>query len=121
MQGSTGDVMAERPRTSSVLADRSRGVTADGAGQQDPRPREDAPRLNLLYVGTLPPHPGGSAIVASYLLPGFLRAGHRVRAPAPLPANTEGTGDEFAVAYPGITVMRFPMPYHSNSLSLGST
>ncbi len=113
--------MAERPRTSSGFAGRSPRMAGHAVARQDFRRRDAAARLNLLYVGTLPPHPGGSAIVASYLLPGFLREGHRIRALAPLPANIAGTGDDFAAAHPRISVTQYPMPYHSNSLSLGST
>lgn len=36
--------------------------------------------LEILYVGTLPPHPGGSAILANLLLPRWAAAGHSVAA-----------------------------------------
>jgi len=35
--------------------------------------------LNILYVGTLPPHPGGSAISGYQLLGCLARLGHAVR------------------------------------------
>jgi glycosyltransferase involved in cell wall biosynthesis len=79
------------------------------------------PNLNLLYVGTLPPHRGGSAIVASYLLPALLQAGHRVRALAPLPANADGAVADAEFKYPELSITWFPVPSHSNSFSLGST
>jgi phosphatidyl-myo-inositol dimannoside synthase len=44
--------------------------------------------LDLLYVGTLPPHPGGSAVMSVQLLEGLERRGHSVRAIAPI---TEAT------------------------------
>ena len=40
--------------------------------------------LDLLYVGTLPPHTGGSAVLASMLLGELLAQGHTVRALAPI-------------------------------------
>jgi len=38
--------------------------------------------LSVLYVGGLPPHPGGAAISAAGLLTGLAALGHTVRAPA---------------------------------------
>jgi glycosyltransferase involved in cell wall biosynthesis len=42
--------------------------------------------LSVLYVGTLPPHPGGSAISAAGLLSGLAGRGHRIRSIAPTTA-----------------------------------
>jgi hypothetical protein len=39
--------------------------------------------MNVLYVGTLPPHPGGTAVFGEYLLAGLSALGHSVRAVAP--------------------------------------
>jgi glycosyltransferase involved in cell wall biosynthesis len=64
-----------------------------------------AQALSILYVGTLPPHPGGSAILAAQLLLGFADAGHRVRAIAP---TTESHVTEPELT--GVEVHRFPMP-----------
>src|SRR5689334_3066850 len=77
--------------------------------------------MNVLYVGPLPPHRGGAAIVASYLLPWLRLAGHRVRALAPLHVGPDPTFDAFAVAHPSMPVMRFPIPFQSNSCADGST
>ena len=71
--------------------------------------------LNILYVGTLPPHPGGSAISASQLLVGLAKLGHAVRALAPITAEALRSGDVFAANHPGIHVMRFLVPYFETS------
>ena len=42
--------------------------------------------LSVLFVGTLPPHPGGSAISAAGLLSGLAGRGHRIRSIAPTTA-----------------------------------
>lgn len=67
--------------------------------------------LNILYVGTLPPHPGGSAVSGSQLLVGFARSGHTVRALAPITPEALRPGDVFALAHPEIAVTRFLVPY----------
>ncbi len=76
-----------------------------------------APRkgLSILYVGTLPPHPGGSAILASYLVVGLETLGHAVRAVAPITSEALQNGDEFAFSHPGIPVTRFLVPYFESS------
>jgi len=61
--------------------------------------------LNILYVGTLPPHPGGSAILAAQLLAGFATAGHRVRAIAPIAESRVSVPEPT-----GVEVHRFLMP-----------
>ena len=61
--------------------------------------------LDILYVGTLPPHPGGSAILAGQVLEGFVGAGHTVRAISP-----SAPGLESAPAPNGVDLTRFTMP-----------
>ena len=68
-------------------------------------------RLNVLYLGTLPPHPGGSAMVGAALLAALSDAGHRVRALSPGTAETLGTRDPFAARHPSIEVRRYEVPY----------
>lgn len=63
--------------------------------------------LNILYVGTLPPHPGGSAIMCSQLLLGLSKLGHRIRALAPIQEDLASTPDAFGALHPNLTVMRF--------------
>jgi len=48
-------------------------------------PRES---LNILYVGNLPPFPGGAAISCGQILAGLATRGHGVRALAPITAAT---------------------------------
>jgi glycosyltransferase involved in cell wall biosynthesis len=76
-------------------------VSADGAD----RARE---RLNVLYVGTLPPYPGGTAILGAQLLAGLAASGDTVRALAPLAASTD---DAFRALHPELHVTRYPVPY----------
>ena len=66
--------------------------------------------MNLLYVGTLPPHPGGSAVSCSQLLTSFARLGHRIRAVAPMATEARGAYDRFAHCHPEIEVHRFTVP-----------
>ncbi len=66
----------------------------------------------LLYVGTLPPHQGGSALVAAQVLPGLAARGYGMDAVAPI---TEAAGDDFAALNPEIAVRRFTVPYLDTS------
>ena len=66
--------------------------------------------LDILYLGTLPPHQGGSAISAAQLLAAFSQRGHPVRALAPATAAEIASGDAFALQHPRIAVRRFPVP-----------
>jgi len=68
-------------------------------------------RLDILYVGMLPPHPGGSAISWFQVLGGFTRRGHAVRAVAPITEAALRGGDEFATSHPEIEVTRFLVPH----------
>lgn len=66
--------------------------------------------LDILYVGTLPPHQGGSAISAAQLLAAFSERGHALRALAPATAAEIASDDPFAARHPRIAVRRFPVP-----------
>ena len=74
----------------------------------------DGPPLDLLYVGTLPPHEGGSARVAAQLLPLWADAGHRVRALGPWPENRPGP-DAFALSAPRVGLTRYGIPFLTSS------
>jgi glycosyltransferase involved in cell wall biosynthesis len=74
--------------------------------------------MNILYVGTLPPHPGGTAIVGYQLLEGLARRGHQIEAIAPATPAAIAGGDRFAAAHPEIHVTRFPIPYFETSPDL---
>lgn len=71
--------------------------------------------FDILYIGTLPPHPGGSAISGSQLLLSFASLGHRIRALAPLTTETYQLGDIFAANHPEIEVTRWLVPYFETS------
>jgi len=68
--------------------------------------------LDVLYVGMLPPHPGGSAISWAQILAGLAGQGHAIRALAPITANELRAGDAFAVARPELEVHRYVVPHH---------
>jgi glycosyltransferase involved in cell wall biosynthesis len=71
--------------------------------------------LDLLYVGTLPPHAGGSAVLAAQLLTGLAVRGHGVRALAPVAPGTEAEARAFERRHPSLTVRRFRVPYLESS------
>jgi glycosyltransferase involved in cell wall biosynthesis len=78
------------------------------AGSATPAPGRP---LRILYVGTLPPHPGGSAITCHLLLEGLAGLGHEIVAIAPLTADALRSGDPLAGRRNGVQVERFEMPY----------
>jgi glycosyltransferase involved in cell wall biosynthesis len=67
--------------------------------------------LDLLYVGLLPPHPGGAAISAGQIIAGLARRGHVVRAVAPITEDAARDGDPFAARHPALEITRFALPY----------
>lgn len=71
--------------------------------------------MKILYAGTLPPHPGGSAMVGAQLLPAFVRAGHSVRAVAPITETALESGDRFHRQHPELAVRRFLVPYFESA------
>ncbi|MBI3801607.1 MAG: glycosyltransferase family 4 protein [Deltaproteobacteria bacterium] len=71
--------------------------------------------LNILFVGTLPPRLGGSAIANSQLLIGCAALGHTVRALAPITAEALQSGDAFAADHPSLGVTRYRVPSFENS------
>jgi glycosyltransferase involved in cell wall biosynthesis len=76
-----------------------------------PDPPPPSHPLSLLYVGTLPPHPGGSAISCGQLLLAFASRDHRVRAISAITDSTRNEGEHFDRAAPGLAVRRFRMAY----------
>jgi phosphatidylinositol alpha-1,6-mannosyltransferase len=62
---------------------------------------------NILYVGTLPPHPGGTAIVGYQILCGLAKRGHQIRAIAPATPEVFVAGDPFASAHRELGITRF--------------
>jgi glycosyltransferase involved in cell wall biosynthesis len=87
-------------------------MTTRGAGLNAARtdPSPSGPRLTILYVGNLPPHPGGDAIVTASCLAGFAARGHRVCALAPITPEALATGEAFARAHPRLRVERYCVP-----------
>lgn len=67
--------------------------------------------LDVLYVGMLPPHPGGSGISWSQVLRGLVGCGHSVRTVAPITQAALDAGDDFAAAHPELEVTRFLVPH----------
>jgi glycosyltransferase involved in cell wall biosynthesis len=67
--------------------------------------------LDLLFVGLLPPHPGGAAISAGQIVTGLARRGHAVRAVAPITEDAARDGDPFAARQPALEITRFTVPY----------
>jgi len=71
--------------------------------------------LNILYVGTLPPHRGGSAISGSQLIIEFSRLGHKIRSIAPITPEGMESGDKFKQEHPELNILRFLLPYFETS------
>ena len=67
--------------------------------------------MNILYVGTLPPHPGGTAVVCSQILLGLGSHGHSVQCIAPMTPEALAAGDSFAIEAPQLHVHRYDVPY----------
>jgi glycosyltransferase involved in cell wall biosynthesis len=75
----------------------------------------DGPPLRILYIGTLPPHQGGSALTNFQVLAGLAALGHRIEAIAPITEDGLRRGDPFAPDDHGIEVRRFVLPYDVTS------
>jgi glycosyltransferase involved in cell wall biosynthesis len=71
--------------------------------------------LNILYVGTLPPHHGGSAIAGAHLLVGLASRGHEVQAIAPLTKSDAAAADRFDRTHRALGVRRFLVPSFETS------
>jgi glycosyltransferase involved in cell wall biosynthesis len=71
--------------------------------------------LDILYVGTLPPHNGGTAIVGYLLLAGLASVGHSIRAIAPITPEALPIGHKFSMRHPRIRISRYTVPFFNNS------
>jgi len=71
--------------------------------------------LNILYVGTLPPHRGGSAISGSQLIIEFAKLGHKIRSLAAITPEEMNSGDKFKKQHPELNILRFLLPYFETS------
>jgi glycosyltransferase involved in cell wall biosynthesis len=67
--------------------------------------------LRIVYVGTLPPHQGGSALTSFQLLEGLAGLDHKIEAIAPITGEALRRGDPLAEGDHGIEVVRFVLPY----------
>lgn len=81
------------------------------AVEGEPRGRPTVRPLDVLYVGMLPPHPGGSGISWSQVLRGLTQSGHTLRTLAPITRAALDAGDDFALAHPELDVTRFLVPH----------
>jgi glycosyltransferase involved in cell wall biosynthesis len=77
--------------------------------------RESRSALDVLFVGALPPHPGGSAISAGQILTGLAGRGHVIRGVAPMTEDAARDGDAFAARHPALRIARFAIPYFNVS------
>lgn len=75
----------------------------------------DISDLDLIYIGGLPPHPGGSGLSGGQLITGIARRGARVRALAPITGETVKDGEAFATLHPEMEIRRYLVPYFNNT------
>jgi glycosyltransferase involved in cell wall biosynthesis len=83
----------------------------------DARPQS----LSVLYVGGLPPHPGGAAISAAGLLTGLAALGHTVRALAPLTPESSGSDGGWLFADRHARVSRFAVSHYDITADIPAT
>jgi glycosyltransferase involved in cell wall biosynthesis len=70
--------------------------------------------MRILYVGTLPPYPGGAAISCAEILAGLAARRHSVTGVTPITAETAREGAAFDVTLPGLSIIRFRVPYFTS-------
>ena len=83
----------------------------------DARPQS----LSVLYVGGLPPHPGGTAVSAAGLLTGLAALGHTVRALAPLTPESSGSDGGWLFADRHVRVSRFAVSHYDITADIPAT
>ena len=66
--------------------------------------------LRVLWIGPVPPHPGGSAISLGEIASEVAKAGNQIRAIAPITKETEEAGDRFAAFHPELEIERYLIP-----------
>lgn len=66
-------------------------------------------KRRVLYLGLLPPHPGGAAMWAGGLIPRLRACGHEITAVAPIPDGL--VPDDSRLEAAGVIVERYPVPY----------
>lgn len=70
--------------------------------------------MRILYVGTLPPHPGGAAISCTQILAGLAARGHSVTAVAPVTPETLEGATTFDRGHPAWTVIRYTVQLYDH-------
>jgi glycosyltransferase involved in cell wall biosynthesis len=68
------------------------------------------PPLRLLFVGQLPPHPGGSAISVGQLLARLAALDCSIHAVAPITIAALRDGDPLATCHPALRITRYEVP-----------
>jgi glycosyltransferase involved in cell wall biosynthesis len=66
-----------------------------------------SPLAGILYIGTLPPHPGGTAVSAFQLLLALSRRGHAVRCLSPVTPGARLSALRFDSEHPTLSVSRY--------------
>ena len=66
--------------------------------------------MRVLWIGPVPPHPGGSAISLGEIASEVAKAGNQIRAIAPITKETEEAGDRFAAFHPELEIERYLIP-----------
>ncbi len=72
-------------------------------------------KLNIIYIGTLPPHRGGSAVSGSQLVIELAKLGHNIRCIASITPEELESGDKFKDNNPQLNISRFLVPYFETS------
>ena len=68
--------------------------------------------MDIIYVGTLPPHRGGSAISGFQLIKAMTVNGATIRAIGPVTRDTIDIAKDFEAIHPEIEFHRFEVPYY---------
>ncbi|HEX5002392.1 MAG TPA: glycosyltransferase family 4 protein [Bacteroidia bacterium] len=71
--------------------------------------------MNILYIGTLHPHPGGSAISGSQIVTHLAKRDHKVFAIAPITDTDAANLSHFNSLIPKTTIFRYTVPYYNTS------
>ena len=66
---------------------------------------------NIIFIGTLPPHPGGSAISCFQLLLALAERGHSIRSIAPITKKHLEQENDIAIFYPELSMTRYIVPH----------
>lgn len=70
--------------------------------------------MRILYVGTLPPHPGGAAISCTQILEGLAMRGHSITAVAPVTPETLEGATAFDRGHPDLAVIRYTVQFYDH-------